>query len=72
MDYVARATRTQLNVSASRIETMRRVVSEAALAANPDVRERKRRLTEEIARLQAEYDRLDHGGELPEGTRRLP
>ena len=67
-DYVTRATRTQLNVSASRIETMRRVVSEAALTANPDVHERKRRLTEEIARLQAEVDRLDAGGELPEAS----
>lgn len=65
MDYATRATRTQLNVSASRIETMRRVVSEAALTANPDVQERRRRLTEEIARLQAEVDRLDAGGELP-------
>ena len=65
LDYVARASRSQLNVSASRIETMRRVVSEAALVANPDREERKRRLTEEIARLQAEYDRLDSGGEMP-------
>jgi hypothetical protein len=32
-EYVTRTTRTQLNVSASRIETMRRVISEAALAA---------------------------------------
>lgn len=65
LDYVTRATRTQLNVSASRIETMRRVVSEAALVANPDREERMRRLTEEIARLQAEHDRLDAGGEMP-------
>lgn len=65
LDYVARATRTQLNVSASRIETMRRVVAEAALVANPDREERKRRLTEEIAHLQAEHDRLDAGGEMP-------
>lgn len=68
MDYVARATRTQLNVSASRIETMRRVVSEAALAANPDVAERKKRLAEEIARLQAESDALEQGGELPDAS----
>ncbi|MRG60826.1 DUF3375 family protein [Agromyces sp. CFH 90414] len=68
LDYVTRATRTQLNVSLSRIETMRRVVSDAALAANPDLEERKRRLAEEIARLQAEYDRLDSGGELPDAS----
>lgn len=68
LDYVTRATRTQLNVSLSRIETMRRVVSEAALVANPDREERKRRLAEEISRLQAEYDRLDSGGELPESS----
>ena len=68
LDYVTRATRTQLNVSLSRIETMRRVVSEAALAANPDREERKRRLAEEISRLQTEYDRLDSGGELPESS----
>ena len=68
LDYVTRASRTQLNVSLSRIETMRRVVSEAALAANPDREERKRRLAEEISRLQAEYDRLDSGGELPESS----
>lgn len=66
LDYIARATRTQLNVSLSRIETMRRVVSEAALAANPDRDEHKRRLAEEIAHLQAEYERLDSGGDLPE------
>lgn len=65
MDFVTRATRTQLNVSLSRIETMRRVVSEAALVANPDREERKRRLAEEIGRLEAEYERLDGGGELP-------
>ena len=65
LDYVTRATRTQLNVSMSRIETMRRVVSEAALVANPDREERKRRLAEEMSRLQAEYERLDGGGELP-------
>lgn len=65
MDFVTRATRTQLNVSVSRIETMRRVVSEAALVANPDREERKRRLAEEISRLEAEYERLDAGGELP-------
>jgi len=65
MEYVTRTTRTQLNVSASRIETMRRVISEAALAANPDREERKRRLAEEIAVLQAELDHLDSGGELP-------
>lgn len=64
LEYVTRATRTQLNVSLSRIETMRRVVSEAALAAHPDREERKRRLAEEIARLSAEYKRLDAGGEL--------
>lgn len=68
LEYVTRATRTQLNVSLSRIETMRRVVSEAALAANPDREERKRRLAEEIARLQAEYEHLDSGGEMPETT----
>jgi hypothetical protein len=64
MDYVTRATRTQLNLSLSRIETMRRVVSEAALAAHPDREERLRRLSEEIARLSAEHDRLRAGGEL--------
>lgn len=68
LDYVTRATRTQLNVSLSRIETMRRVVADAALAANPDREERKRRLAEDIARLQAEYERLDAGGELPEAS----
>jgi len=68
LEYVTRATRTQLNVSLSRIETMRRVVSEAALAAHPDRDERKRRLSEEIARLTAEYERLDAGGELTEAT----
>jgi hypothetical protein len=66
LEYVTRATRTQLTVSLSRIETMRRVVSEAALGANTDREERKRRLAEEIARLQAEYDRLKDGGEMPE------
>ncbi|MBE9937654.1 DUF3375 family protein [Cellulosimicrobium cellulans] len=65
LDYVTRATRTQLNVSVSRIETMRRVVSEAALTANPDREERKRRLAEEIARLQADYDLLASGAEMP-------
>lgn len=68
LEYVARATRTQLNVSLSRIETMRRVVSEAAMAAHPDREERKRRLAEEIARLTAEYERIDAGGELAEAT----
>ncbi len=68
LEYVTRATRTQLNVSLSRIETMRRVVSDAALAAHPDREERKRRLTEEIARLTAEYDRINEGGELAEAT----
>lgn len=68
MEYVARMARTQLNVSASRIETMRRVISEAALAANPDREERKRRLGEEIAVLQAELDRLEAGGEMPQAT----
>lgn len=68
MEYVTRATRTQLNVSLSRIETMRGVVSEAALAANPDREERKRRLAEEIARLRAEYERLDSGGDLPKAS----
>ncbi|GAA1412387.1 hypothetical protein AUR04nite_10530 [Glutamicibacter uratoxydans] len=68
LEYVTRATRTQLNVSLSRIETMRRVISEAALAANPDREEHKRRLAEEIARLQGEYERLDSGGEMPQVT----
>ncbi|HET9871909.1 MAG TPA: DUF3375 family protein [Propionibacteriaceae bacterium] len=68
MEYVTRTTRTQLNVSASRIETMRRVISDAALAANPDREERKRRLAEEIAVLQAELDRLEAGGELPQAS----
>lgn len=68
LEYVTRATRTQLNVSVSRIETMRRVVSEAAMAAHPDREERKRRLAEEIARLTAEYERIDAGGELGEAT----
>ncbi|MCB9441164.1 MAG: DUF3375 family protein [Mycolicibacterium sp.] len=64
IEYVKRATRTQVNVSLSRIETMRRVVAEAAMAANPDRGEHKRRLAEEIARLQAEYERIDRGGDL--------
>lgn len=64
LDYVTRASRTTLNVSVSRIETMRRVVAEAALAAHPDREERMRRLGEEIARLTAEYERLQEGGEL--------
>lgn len=64
LDYVNRATRTQLGVSLSRIETMRKVVSDAAMAANPDREERKRRLAEEIDRLTAEYERLDAGGDL--------
>lgn len=68
LEYISRATRTQLNVSVSRIETMRRVVSDAALAANPDRDERMRRLSAEIAVLQAEYDRLDVGGEMPEAS----
>jgi hypothetical protein len=68
LEYVTRTTRTQLNISASRIETMRRVIAEAALAANPDRDERKRRLSEEIAVLQAELDRLDAGGDLPEAS----
>ncbi|SNS54575.1 Protein of unknown function [Micrococcales bacterium KH10] len=68
LEYVTRTTRTQLNVSRSRIETMRRVISEAALAANPDREERKRRLAEEIARLQAEYEHLDSGGAMPEAS----
>lgn len=68
LEYVTRATRTQLNVSLSRIETMRRVVSEAAMAAHPDREERKRRLAEEIARLTAEYERIEAGGELAEAS----
>lgn len=68
MEYVARTTRTQLNVSASRIETMRRVISAAALAANPDRDERKRRLVEEISTLQAELDHLEAGGEMPQAS----
>ncbi|MFK0005069.1 DUF3375 family protein [Paenarthrobacter sp. NPDC090522] len=68
LDYVLRASRSQLNVSVSRIETMRRVVSDAAQAANPDRDERKRRLTEEIAILQEEYDYLAAGGELRESS----
>lgn len=68
LDYVNRATRTQLNMSLSRIETMRRVVAETALAANPDRDERKLRLAEDIAQLQAEYERLDSGGELVEAS----
>ncbi|MFC7495499.1 MULTISPECIES: DUF3375 family protein [unclassified Nocardioides] len=68
LDYVTRATRTQLNVSLSRIATMRHVVSQAALAANPDREERIRRLTEEIAALTAERDRLAEGGEMPEAS----
>lgn len=68
LEYVTRATRTQLNVSISRVETMRRVVSEAALTANPDREERKRRLAEEIARLQADHDLLASGAELPESS----
>ncbi|WP_345215862.1 DUF3375 family protein [Georgenia halophila] len=68
MEYVARTTRTQLNVSASRIETMRRVISETALAANPDRDERKRRLVEEIAALQADLEHLEAGGEMPQAS----
>lgn len=68
LDYVNRATRTQLNMSLSRIETMRRVVAETALAANPDREERKLRLAKDIAHLQAEYERLDDGGELVEAS----
>lgn len=68
LDYVLRASRSQLNVSVSRIETMRRVVSDAAQAANPDREERKRRLAEEIAILQDEYDQLAAGGELRESS----
>lgn len=68
LEWVTRTTRTQLNISASRIETMRRVISDAALAANPDRKERKRRLSEEMAVLQAELDRLDAGGELHEAS----
>jgi hypothetical protein len=68
MDYVARANRTQPNVSISRIETMRRVISDAALAANPDREERKRRVAEEIARLQAEYDDLASDKEMPQAS----
>ncbi|WP_435112431.1 DUF3375 family protein [Nocardiopsis synnemataformans] len=73
LDYVTRATRTQLNVSLSRIATMRHVVSQAALVANPNREERIRRLTqeiveleEEVAALKAERDRLAEGGEMPE------
>ncbi|MHC6220486.1 DUF3375 family protein [Arthrobacter sp. MMS24-S77] len=68
LDYVIRASRSQLNVSVSRIETMRRVISDAAQAANPDREERKRRLAEEIAILQEEYDHLAAGGELRESS----
>ncbi|KXP08934.1 DUF3375 family protein [Tsukamurella tyrosinosolvens] len=68
IEYVTRTTRVQLNVSASRIETMRRVISEAAQAANPDRDERKRRLSEEIAVLQSELDRLEGGGEVPRAS----
>ncbi|RLP09677.1 DUF3375 family protein [Propionibacterium australiense] len=64
LDYVTRATRTTLNVSASRIETMRRVVAEAALAAHPDREKRMSYLHGEITRLTAEYERLQAGGEL--------
>ncbi|MEV6416695.1 DUF3375 family protein [Kribbella sp. NPDC051718] len=66
--YVARASRTQLNVSLSRIVTLMDVVSQAALAANPNREERVLRLSEEIARLTAERDRLAEGGEMPEAT----
>lgn len=66
LDYVTRATRTQLNVSLSRIATMRHVVSQAALVANPNRDERVRRLKEEIAELTAEHDRLTEGGEMGE------
>lgn len=64
LEYVTRATRSSPNVSRSRVETMRRVIAEAALAAHPDREERKRRLAEEISALQAEYDRIDGGGDL--------
>lgn len=64
MEYVNRATRVQLNVSLSRIETMRRVVSDAAFMAIPDREARQRQLAEEIARLTAEHDRLAEGGEI--------
>lgn len=64
LDYISRATRNQINVSASRIETIQRVVSDAAMLANPNREERIRRLDEEIARLAAERKRLADGGEL--------
>lgn len=68
LDYVARVTRVSVNVSLSRVTTMMDVVSRAALAANPDVEERKRRLKEEIQALQDEYHRLNAGGELEEAS----
>ncbi|MBU8579994.1 DUF3375 family protein [Brevibacterium luteolum] len=64
LDYISRVTRNQINVSASRIETIQRVVSDAAMLANPNREERIRRLDEEIARLAAERERLADGGEL--------
>jgi hypothetical protein len=64
LEYVTRATRTQVNVSVSRIETLRRVVSETAMAAHPDSDERMRRLSMDIAMLTAEYDYLKAGGLL--------
>lgn len=68
LEYVTRATRIQINVSVSRIETLRRVVSETAMAAHPDRDERMRQLSMEIATLTAEYDRLKAGGELEEAS----
>lgn len=68
IDYVLRATRTQINVSVSRIETMRRVIADAAMAANPDRGERMRRLSAEIEGLTEEYERLEAGGELLEAS----
>lgn len=64
LSFVDRVTGAQLNVSRSRIETMNRVIADAAMAAKPDRDQRKRQLTEEIARLTNEYERLNAGGEM--------
>lgn len=64
LDYITRATRTNLNISASRIEVMRQVISDAAMSANPDKNKRIQQLKGEIRRLNQEYEQLKGGGEL--------
>lgn len=59
IDYAIRSTRQQANVSASRIESLRRAVSEAALTANPDREKRKDKLRSEIEKLQDQLQQLE-------------